>query len=203
MVKTILFILTFFCVFTIQAQYDWTPAKIILKDGTSFRGLVKLPIDSGGLVSIGSTKFKYKKNKKAPNEKLGKETVEEVIFDVEGIATSHYKYVPINYNKYALLEQVVNGKVSLYSRIVSKNEKSINFDPNIKSSGNYYTQFYFLRKNENKAILINYTNSYKVFVINAIKYFSDCSLIVDYLDNGLYDLNNLIELVEDYNLLCE
>ena len=42
----------------------WTPAKIILNNGYSFRGLVKFPMHSGGLISIGKTEFKYKKKQK-------------------------------------------------------------------------------------------------------------------------------------------
>ena len=74
MIKKVLIILTILCFSKVFAQYEWTPAKVILKDGTSFKGLVKFPMHSGGLISMGSTKFKYKKNRKASTEKYGSET---------------------------------------------------------------------------------------------------------------------------------
>lgn len=210
MIKRILIILTFFCFSSIQAQYEWTPAKVILKNGTSFRGLVKFPKHSGGLISIGSTKFKYKKSRKSKTEKYGYETLEEVIFGDEKFATVHYTYVPITAKKYVLLQLVTSGKANLYSRTVLKFENNFNDDFNIeitaiKKDGYYYDneQFFLLRKGEKKATLIGDPNSLLSFIPKAQQYFSDCSKIVDYLGSELYEVNDIIELVDDYNLLCE
>lgn len=194
----------FLCFSSIQAQHEWTPAKVILKNDSSFRGLVKLPKHSG-LVSIGSTKFKYKKNRKAKTRKLGHETVEEIIFGVEQFATVHYKYVPIKKNKYVLMELMVSGKASLYLRNVSNYHIASVPDSNAIQTGYYYdsTQYFFIRDNELMAKLVAGPNSYRGFIILAKKYFSDCEKIVDYLEHELYDLSNIDELVEDYNLICE
>jgi len=68
MIKKILILFVILCISSAHAQYDeWTPAKVILKNGSSFRGLVKFPKHSGELISIGSTDFKYKKRE---NKKL-------------------------------------------------------------------------------------------------------------------------------------
>ena len=93
--KNILILFAVFFFSSVHAQYEWTPAKVILKNGQSFRGLVKFPKHSGGLISIGSTEFKYKKNKKGTTKKYGSESVDEVIFGDAYFATVHYKYVPI------------------------------------------------------------------------------------------------------------
>ena len=69
--------------------------KVILKNGTSFRDLVKSPKHSCGLISIGRTNFKYKKSKKSNTENYGSDSAEEVIFGDEEFATAHYKYFPI------------------------------------------------------------------------------------------------------------
>ena len=45
------------------------------------------------------------------------------------------------------------------------------------------------------------TNS--MFRSAAINYFEDCDKIVEYLEAKLYTLNDLLVLVEDYNLLCD
>jgi len=204
-INRILIILTFFCFSSVQAQYEWTPAKVILKNGTSFRGLVKFPKHSGGLVSIGSTKFKYKKKRKSKTEKYGHETVDEVIFGDEDFTTVHYKYVPIKAKKHVLLELIANGKANLYSRTVLKFQNTFVGDPNLQSSGYYYddTQFYLIRAGEQKATLIAGPNSFGGFISKTKKYFSDCSKIVDYLESELYELKDIVELVDDYNLLCE
>ncbi len=206
MIKKIIIIFTVLFFSSTHAQYDnWTPAKIILKNGTSFRGLVKFPKHSGGLVSIGSTDFKYRKKRKAKTQKYGHETVEEIIFGDVEFTTLHYKYVPIKPNKYVLLEQVISGKVSLFSRTVLRFQRTFVNNLNIPSTGYYYddTQYYLMRKDEKSAKLIADPNSFGTFISKAKKYFSDCKKIVDYLEHELYNLKNLIELVEDYNLLCE
>lgn len=103
MIKNSLLLIAILCFSTVHAQYDWTPAKVILKNGTSFRGLVKFPKHSGGLISIGTTEFKYKLKKKGKTERYGYETVEEVIFGDEEFATVHYGYVPIQAKKACLI----------------------------------------------------------------------------------------------------
>ena len=205
MLKKLLLIITLLFISTVQAQHEWTPALVILKNGTSFRGLVKFPKHSGGLISIGSTKFKYKKSRKYKTEKYGKNAVDEVVFGDENFATLHYKYVPINKQKSVLMQLVVRGKATLYSRIVSKSEIKTPSLPDFPNQIVYYddTQFYIIRNNEEKATLIVDPSSYGGFISIAITYFSDCSTIVHYLENELYELNDIIELVDDYNLLCE
>jgi len=49
-------------------------------------------------------------------------------------------------------------------------------------------------------IAINDKNDY--FLKLAKQYFADCPDIINYLDNDLYHINNIAELIEDYNLLC-
>lgn len=205
MLKNILIIFTILCFSSVNAQYEWTPAKVILKNGTSFRGLVKFPKHSGGLISIGSTEFKYKKKKKSTTKKYGSDTVDQVIFGDEDFTTVHYKYVPIKKKKSVLMERVVRGKANLYTRTVLKSNSTFTGDPNFPSTATYYddTQFYLIRDNEQKATLIAGPNSFGSFIFLAKKYFSDCSKIIYYLESELYEFNNIIELVDDYNLLCE
>tara|TARA_B110000093_G_C12776938_1_gene328886 strand:- start:91 stop:711 length:621 start_codon:yes stop_codon:yes gene_type:complete len=205
-IKKYLIILTILCLSSVHAQYDnWTPAKVILKNGKSFRGWVKFPKHSGGLISIGSTGFKYRKKKKGKTEKYGSDNVDEVIFGDEEFTTLHYKYVPIKKKKSVLMELAVRGKANLYTRTVLKRNSIFTGNPNFPSTTTYYddTQYYIIRNEEQKATLIAGPNSFGGFISKAKKYFSDCSKIVDYLENELYELNNIEELVDDYNLLCE
>ena len=191
---------------SVQAQYDnWTPAKVILKNGTSFRGWVKFPKHSGGLISIGTTKFKYRKNRKGKTQQYGSDSVDEIVFGDEEFTTVHYKYVPIKKNKSVLMELVVRGKVNLYTRTVLMEGGTFTNNPNLTSNTIYYDdfQYYLIRNGEQNATLIAGPNSFSNFIYKAKRYFSDCSKIIYYLDNELYELNNIVELVDDYNLLCE
>jgi hypothetical protein len=208
--KKILILSILLCFSIVNAQYSWTPAKVILKDGTSFRGLVKSPKHSGGLISIGSTKFKYKKYRKSKTKKYGYETVEEVIFGDEEFATLHYKYIPISAKRHVLMAQLVNRKVSLYSRNVSKFHSTTPItagDFNTIPTGHYYddSQFYLIRKNEKTAKLMAGGPVFflQSFIRRAKIYFSDCKEVISYLEEDLYDISNITELVEEYNLLCQ
>ncbi len=205
MLKRILIVFSILCFSFANAQYEWTPAKVILKNGTSFRGLVKFPIHSGGLVSIGSTKFKYKKNKKSNVVKYGAESLDMVIFGDEEFAVLKYQYVPIKKNKFVLMQIVVSGNVSLYSRVVSHYSNTFMGDQDFPTSTtiDYDSQYYLKRESESVATLIVNPNSLISFNNRAKQYFSDCEKIIGYLEHELYDINNLDELVDDYNLLCE
>lgn len=218
MVKHILYILISLCFLSVNAQYEWTPAKVVLKTGASFRGFVKFPMHSGGIVSIGTTKFKYRKNKKSPTVKYGSETLDKVIFGDEQFATTVYQYVPISKNRYVLMELLVSGKANLYTRMVSLNNESlpngnpfqsISFETNFSTlhgpinyiEHNY--QFFVIRDGEDQATCIIDPNTLKDFTYRTYRYFSDCKDIVSFLESEIYESKDVIELVEDYNLICE
>ena len=131
--------------------------------------------------------------------------MDEVIFGDEEFTTLHYKYGPIKKEKSVLMEIVVRGKANLYARTVLKSSSTVTGNSNVPSTTAYYddTQFYVIRSNEDIATLIAGPNSFGSFISKSKKYFSDCSKIVDYLDSELYELKNIIELVDDYNFLCE
>lgn len=103
------------------------------------------------------------------------------------------------------MEKVITGKVSLYARNVSTFQSTFIGSANMTGSGYYYDdfQYYLKREDEQVAKLIVGPNSFGSFTSKAKEYFSDCEKMVYYLDNELYSQNNLIELVDDYNLLCE
>ncbi|WP_422106641.1 hypothetical protein [Winogradskyella sp.] len=205
MFKKIAVILTLLCLWSSSAQFEWTPAKVILKTGESFRGLVKFPKHLSGIITIGSSKFKFKKNRKSKVRKLGHDTVYEVIFGDEDFTTVHFKYVPVSKNRFILMEEIIYGRVSLFARTVltTYTERSpfgSEFDRTI-----YYDDidYYFKRDTEDIATHINNVPTNAIFRRVAKKYFADCEKIVGYLEDELYKLKDLIELVEDYNLLCD
>lgn len=79
---------------------------------------------------------------------------------------------------------------------------------NLPTQRNYITEidkeYFVLRENEYAATALISLNTFsKPFIEAAKKYFSDCKDILKYLEHDLYDEQNVIELIEDYNLLCE
>lgn len=173
--KIVLVLSLYFVSFN-YAQYDeWIPARVILKSGDSFRGLVKLPQRTGfnvsydSNISFGSKKVLFRKNKKSKTEKYRSKVVDEIIFGDERFATEHYQYVSINRNKSIIMERVIDGKVSLYKR------------------GNRY---YLLKDSDEVSTQI--VNSDKVFFNSKVKaYFSGCKKITNYINNKLYDSENV------------
>lgn len=108
----------------------------------------------------------------------------------------------VNY-RYVLMELVVRGKASLFARTVLKSDTNY-WGPNMTSTVTFYddTQLFLIRSYESKAQLIAGPNSSGSFVSIAKKYFADCEKIADYLEYDVYELKNVVELVEDYNLFC-
>ncbi|WP_411766044.1 hypothetical protein [Winogradskyella sp. A3E31] len=203
--KIIFLIITILYSLSVGAQFEWTPAKVIFNDGSSSRGFVKFPKHSGGLISIGSTKIKFRKKRKSTTEKFGNESVEEVVFGDEEFTTAHFKYVPIKKNKYVLMELIIEGKVNLFKRTVLKSTSTPSTNPVIPQNVTYYddTQFFLFRNDGEKAKLIAGPNSIGLFSAKAQKYFDDCPKILEYIEAGLYNIEDLVQLVKDYNLLCD
>lgn len=211
MIKKVIVLITILCFWSANAQFEWTPAKVILKGGESFRGLVRFPKHFGNIITIGSSKFKYRKNRKSKVEKLGHETVEEVVFGDEDFTTVHFKYVPVSKNRFILMEEIINGKVSLYARTLLKTKTEFRWERHEEWLGTeddrtiYYddVDYYLMRPLEDTATKITNELTNSMFRRIMKKYFEDCEKIVGYLEDELYDGNELLQLVEDYNLLCE
>jgi len=205
MLKSVLIIFTILSFWSSNAQFEWTPAKVILKNGESFRGLVKFPKHFGSIITIGSSKFKYKKNRKAKVKKYGSDTVEEIVFGDEDFTTIHFKYVPIRRNRFILMEEIIDGKVSLFARTITTTRVEYATTDWELDRTVYYdnVDYYLIRASENVATEITDVPTNSMFRRIAISYFIDCEKIVEYLEAKLYEKNDLLVLVKDYNLLCD
>ncbi len=145
----------------------------------------------------------FKKKKNATTVNYGKDTVDVVIFGDEDHTTVRFEYVPKK-NRSVLMELVVRGKVNLYAITIFNASSTFTGSSSFPSPMTYSddTLFYLIRE-EQKATIIARSNGFKSFITAAKEYFSDCSEIVKYLEGELYEFNNLIELVEDYNFMCK
>ncbi len=64
MSKKIILIISILICSLSYGQYDWTPGKLILKNGETLKGLLKIPQVTHGLLSFPKNKLEYKKIKK-------------------------------------------------------------------------------------------------------------------------------------------
>jgi hypothetical protein len=203
--KNLLIILIFTCSLS-YGQYDWTPGKVILKNGQTLKGLLKIPRVTIGLLSIPKSKLEYKKNKKGKKKKFDKTQVDKVYFGTSNPNVGYYEYVPISNKRMALFKLIRNGKVKLYMRTI---KVGVNTGFQNQKKVKKRKEYYIIRKNEKKAtrvlrdwdgLSIGNLESFKNYMK---KYFSDCSNIVTYIKNDLYEDFDIAQIVDDYNLLCE
>ncbi|PKV48853.1 hypothetical protein ATE84_0867 [Aquimarina sp. MAR_2010_214] len=196
-------------------QYDWREGKIILKDGQTLKGFVKLSMSTGELISLKKSKVLYKKNRKGKVKRFNDKEINKVFYGSTNSEIGYFEYVPITKNKLELLRLVVNGKSKLYKRVVkSTNYNNRLFTPspntNFNNTPNHnrqvktelVDQYYVIRSNEIKVTQISIGSTEK-FKEKAIDYFKDCKKIVKYLENNLYEEFDIHQLIEDYNIFCE
>lgn len=204
----IIFILTYSFSYS---QYDWTPGKLVLKNGETLKGLLKIPMVTHGLLSIPNNKIEYKEDEKGNKKKFDETEVDKIFFATFNPNLGYYEYVAISKKRMALFKLVRNGKVKLYARTIKIGRNS-GIPTNENPFGNKiiekYQEFYMIRKNETVATrVINESDGISLnrqtFKNYAKKYFSDCPDVLSYIDNDLYEDFDIAQIVDDYNLLCE
>ncbi|MFG6687823.1 hypothetical protein ACGK9U_14665 [Mariniflexile sp. HNIBRBA6329] len=171
-------------------------------------------MESNHPLDLGKQKVFYKKNYNSKTEKFNEDLIQKIYFDgLSDEKTGYYEYVPIKKNKKTIMKLIVVGKVKLYTRtkkIFSSTYNGFSNNPNMPNMPNRVvttdteSEFFVIRDNEDYATGLIKSNALsKSFIYAAKKYFSDCANIIKYLNNDLYYEQNIIELIDDYNLLCE
>ncbi len=116
------------------------------------------------------------------------------------------KYIKYSKSKSALMTEVIIGKVSLYqkSQVTYKgNSGSTAINPTANTANTNIT-YYVLKEGQAMAKYIKGNNiDYGSFRNNAIKFFSDCELLVTKIKNKKYKRKHLEEIVTYYNEECE
>jgi len=198
------------------AQYDWTPGKLILKNGETLKGLIKIPTKTIGLLTIGSNKIQYKKEKKGKKKKYSKSQVDKIYFGTFNPNVGYYEYIPIKMKRTAVCKLIRNGKVKLYTRTIKigvNNSYGVGGMTNGSKDVKKVKEYYILRENERFATNVLqdkddlsslfYKGNLKSFKNYMKRYFSDCKKVVSYIENDLYEDFDIAQIVEDYNLFCE
>ncbi|WP_179348862.1 hypothetical protein [Winogradskyella pacifica] len=216
MTKNIILIISILSFSLSYGQYNWTSGKVILKNGDTLKGLLKIPMTSGSLLSFSKNKLEYKKDKKGKKKKFDKTEVHKIYFSgISNPDLGYYEYVPLTSNKMALFKLIRNGKVKLYIRTI-KITVNTGFEGNNPiGSGKKVKkikEYYMIRETEKVAtrvfqesdgLSIAYKASLRTFKNYMKEYFSDCDNVLSYINDDLYEDFDVKQIIEDYNLLCE
>lgn len=212
-----LFILgSLFC----EAQYVWTEAYVILKNGESHYGQAKL--NQRETLNF-SEKLIFRKDKESKTIKYRTKEIEEVMFTIykhEFADDAVYRsntdvfFVPVltytkrNLKKYNLMQEIVSGDVSLYSRNIINNTSSTVFGNNyslpintsIKSDEE---QELWLAKTDEVAMKLSSGIIRSILKKKLLRYFDDCPAISEDINsNDLVDTEDIEKLVIKYNMDC-
>jgi len=205
-------IISIFAILTFSmcyGQYDWREGKIILKNGQTLKGIVKMSMPKNKAASFYSSKVQYKRNWKGKPKKIANEEIEKVFYGAFNTEAGYFEFAPVTKKKKELFRVILNGKSKLYKRTiksVSYTGGGINSNTSPRTSRNKKIQFidlyYVIRNGELSVTYIPHI-SLEEFKEKAISYFSDCKKIIEYIENDLYAEFEIKQLVEDYNTFCE
>lgn len=200
-----------FCLLTISltyGQYDWTKGKLVLKNGDTLKGQIKLPMISKNLVAFnGKEKVKYRKNRKSKKIKYDETKVEKVIFRNSDTEIAFFEYIPISKKKKGLFKVISSGKATLYARTVSMTSSTPMYmgGPNggTWNHWNYsfsdFNEFYVLKEDEANASPLITARLSRSFKKRAMEYFSDCPNLVSKLDKRMYVKDDIKDVIDEYN----
>ncbi|TMM28586.1 hypothetical protein FDT66_13345 [Polaribacter aestuariivivens] len=197
-----------------NAQNNWVEGSLILKNGDTITGNLKLPLINKGAL-INSHKIKFKKNENDEEMKYDNTNVNKAIIKERNNEIAIYEYVKTSRSKYQLFKLIEFKKMKLYARIVSNSTMSPNMIGGQRgfTSSTYYSsqdnEFYALRKNEKIAsplitLPTNISASLftKSFRKRAMKYFSDCPSLVKKLKKRKFRESQILEVIAEYDS-CE
>ncbi len=183
------------------AQKNWTSGKVVLKDGTTLKGLIK----------TSKSKLSFKKNSNAKVYKFGETKVNKVFFGTNNPGIGYYEFTKLFPNRVRLLKVIAKGKTKLYHRTV-KRATNDGYTMPMSSNNGFSTpinhrriwvkEYYVIRDGEKYATKLIGNNQLIPFKDKAKKYFYDCKDVVKYIENDLYEEHDIIELINDYNDIC-
>lgn len=201
----------FFCLLTISltyGQYDWTKGELILKNGDTLKGQIKLPIISKNLVAFnGKEEVKYRKNRESNNIKYDETKVKKVIFRNSDTEIAFFEYVQTSKNKKGLFKVISSGKTTLYARSVSITSSTPIYmggsNGGTWNHWNYsfsdFNEFYILKEKAKIARPLITARISRSFKKRAMEYFSDCPNLVSKLDERIYVKDDIKDIVDEYN----
>ncbi len=191
-------VLTFFFfinTFISFSQYTWTTGEVILKNGKTISGEVKIPVVSKDLIHFnGKSKVRVKNKTNGSKSVFNEDEVALIKFIYSEREITYFKYIPVSKKKQEIFCIVSTGPVTLYGRSVAMTSTH----PGVISFHNL-NEFYAQRANETIATPLLTARPSKSFKNRAIEYFSNCPTLVSKLKNKSLGKDNIIAVVEEYN----
>jgi hypothetical protein len=207
----------------VYSQYSWTPAVVSLKNGSVLTGEAKIPQVGASFNFGGTEKLNFRTEKKAKKKKFKIQEVDHILFTVtfkERVngkrieKTEIETYVPVLIKKrntstlLSFMQEVVQGKVSLYGRTVTQNSGAwmpgaggVNAIPVFIGDWSQHNQLWVCREGK-EAELINHVSLFKGFKKRASEYFGDCPSLVNKIEGRAPKKSDLKEIVEFFNSNC-
>ena len=189
-------------------QYDWTNGELVLKNGDTLKGQIKLPMISKNLIAFnGKEKVKYRKNRKSKKAKYDENQVRKVIFRNSDTEVAYFEFILTSEKKKGLFKVISSGKATLYARSVSITNSTPMYmgAPNggTWNHWNYsfsdFNEFYVLKENEKIANPLITARISRSFKKRAMEYFSDCPNLVSKLDERIFVKDDIKDVVDEYN----
>ncbi|MEP2279153.1 hypothetical protein [Maribacter sp.] len=176
------------------SQYTWTNGEVILKNGNTISGEVKIPVVSKDLIHFnGKSKVRVKSKANGEKSVFDEAQVELIKFKFSEREIAYFKYIPVSKKKQEIFCIVNTGPVTLYGRSVAMTSTH----PGVISFHNL-NEFYAQRANETIATPLFTARPSKSFKKRAIEYFNDCPTIVSKLRNKIFNKDDIMAVVEEY-----
>lgn len=208
--KTKLTLLFFLLTISLSySQYNWTEGELVLKNGSTLKGKIKLPMISKNILAInGKEKVKYRTDRKSKTKKYDETQIAQVIFRKSATEIAYFEYIPTSKNKKGLFKVISAGKATLYARSVSISHST----PMYMGGGAYaspvnywhysfsdFNEFYVIRENEKIASPLITARISSSFKNRAMAYFSDCPEVVSKLETKTYVKKDIKDAIDAYN----
>lgn len=108
-----------------------------------------------------------------------------------------------------LMQEIVSGSVSLYSRTIIKRDGATTImnrsngvaDPYIYNAGTDWTEFW-LSKPGQAAVRISDENIFDTLKKQLLRYFAGYPYVVDEISSSSIEIEDIKEIVFDYNFEC-
>jgi len=183
------------------AQNGWIAGEIFLKDGASYKGLLKISKVSKDLIAIGGDKVvRFKPAKKGKKKKYRQPEIDHIILNEKGgFYNGFYEYVKVSEERRELFRAVITGKAILYQRNVNMTSSSGGANGMMMTSSYEVSEYYVLREGETLAMPLITARISKSFKHRASNFFSDCPVLVSKIQDRTYRKKDIEKVVQDYN----
>ncbi|WP_296381006.1 hypothetical protein [Winogradskyella sp.] len=203
------------------AQYDWTKAKVYLKNSEVLNGEAKILMMGSGM-NLSKEILKYRIGKKEKISKYKPEEIDSIVFIIEYKKKVDKKeinetcskiFVPVFLNKkksrLGFVEILVDGELKLVARtvIINYGGNSSNITIGVSSNNNQddymggHNQVLLLKNDEKPEVFYRDTSA-KFFRKRAGKYFKDCISLRDKIENKSFKKEDVQDIAKYYNFNC-